>query len=62
MSYLTLSIQRVHLFNLLCFSDIDECKTATHNCSYGQMCYNLQGGFRCISFDCPHNYKKVSDM
>uniref|UniRef100_A0A671WW68 Fibulin 2 n=1 Tax=Sparus aurata TaxID=8175 RepID=A0A671WW68_SPAAU len=42
--------------------DIDECKTATHNCSYGQMCYNLQGGFRCISFDCPHNYKKVSDI
>ncbi|XP_042361236.1 fibulin-2-like [Plectropomus leopardus] len=41
--------------------DIDECTTGSHNCSYGQSCYNLQGSFRCLSFDCPHNYKKVSD-
>ncbi|KAM7402735.1 hypothetical protein PAMP_017949 [Pampus punctatissimus] len=41
--------------------DIDECKTGTHNCSYGQNCFNLQGGFKCLSFDCPKNYKKVSD-
>ncbi|CAJ1051861.1 fibulin-2 isoform X1 [Xyrichtys novacula] len=41
--------------------DIDECTTGTHNCSFTQTCYNLQGGFRCLSFGCPHNYKKVSD-
>ncbi|XP_035488307.1 fibulin-2 isoform X1 [Scophthalmus maximus] len=41
--------------------DIDECTTNTHNCSYEQTCYNLQGGFRCLSFTCPQNYKKVSD-
>ncbi|XP_034554253.1 fibulin-2 isoform X2 [Notolabrus celidotus] len=42
--------------------DIDECTTGTHNCSHTQTCYNLQGGFRCLSFNCPHNYKKVSDI
>uniref|UniRef100_UPI0037E888DE fibulin-2 n=1 Tax=Semicossyphus pulcher TaxID=241346 RepID=UPI0037E888DE len=42
--------------------DIDECTTGTHNCSYAQTCYNIQGGFRCLSFSCPHNYKKVSDI
>ncbi|XP_041837668.1 fibulin-2 isoform X2 [Melanotaenia boesemani] len=42
-------------------TDVDECSTGTHNCSFEQTCYNLQGGFRCLSFDCPHNYKKVSD-
>ncbi|XP_023280510.1 fibulin-2-like [Seriola lalandi dorsalis] len=41
--------------------DIDECTSGSHNCSYGQTCFNLQGGFRCLSFECPQNYKKVSD-
>ncbi|XP_036007896.1 fibulin-2 isoform X2 [Fundulus heteroclitus] len=40
--------------------DIDECRTGTHNCSFSQTCYNLQGSFKCVSFDCPQNYKKVS--
>ncbi|XP_068170745.1 fibulin-2 isoform X2 [Antennarius striatus] len=41
--------------------DIDECTSGSHNCSRRQTCYNLQGGFRCLAFDCPDNYKKVSD-
>ncbi|XP_047005580.1 fibulin-2 isoform X2 [Ictalurus punctatus] len=41
--------------------DIDECATGTHNCSTTQTCYNIQGGFRCLSFTCPENYRKVSD-
>ncbi|KAM9443553.1 fibulin-2 isoform 2-T3 [Clarias gariepinus] len=41
--------------------DIDECAAGTHNCSATQTCYNIQGGFRCMSFTCPENYKKVSD-
>ncbi|CAN9512183.1 unnamed protein product [Ophioblennius macclurei] len=42
-------------------TDIDECTTESHNCSVTQSCYNLQGSFRCLSFDCPPNYRKVSD-
>ncbi|KAM9813526.1 fibulin-2 [Neosynchiropus ocellatus] len=41
--------------------DIDECSTGRHNCSSGQVCYNLQGSYRCLSFNCPYNYQKVSD-
>lgn len=41
--------------------DVDECKAGSHNCSLEQTCYNLQGGFRCLSFSCPPNYKRISD-
>uniref|UniRef100_A0A8C5HC25 Fibulin-2-like n=1 Tax=Gouania willdenowi TaxID=441366 RepID=A0A8C5HC25_GOUWI len=41
--------------------DVDECTSGTHNCSSEQRCYNLQGSYRCLSFDCPISYKKVSD-
>ncbi|KAA0707653.1 Fibulin-2 [Triplophysa tibetana] len=41
--------------------DIDECAIGSHNCSASQTCFNIQGGFRCLSFTCPENYKKVSD-
>uniref|UniRef100_A0A667YZX6 Fibulin 2 n=1 Tax=Myripristis murdjan TaxID=586833 RepID=A0A667YZX6_9TELE len=42
-------------------NDIDECATRAHNCSVGETCYNIQGGYRCLAFSCPQNYRKVSD-
>ncbi|XP_041129580.1 fibulin-2-like isoform X2 [Polyodon spathula] len=42
--------------------DIDECAVGAHNCSTAETCYNIKGGFRCLSFSCPQNYKRVSDM
>ncbi|KAM6924580.1 fibulin-2 [Xenentodon cancila] len=41
--------------------DIDECATEAHNCSLADTCYNIQGGYRCLSLNCPPNYRKVSD-
>ncbi|KAI1891001.1 hypothetical protein AGOR_G00159370 [Albula goreensis] len=41
--------------------DIDECATGAHNCSATETCYNIQGSYRCLSFACPPNYRKVSD-
>uniref|UniRef100_A0A8C4GLH9 Fibulin 2 n=1 Tax=Dicentrarchus labrax TaxID=13489 RepID=A0A8C4GLH9_DICLA len=41
--------------------DIDECMTGAHNCSLAETCYNIQGGYRCLSLNCPPNYRKVSD-
>lgn len=42
-------------------TDIDECAAGAHNCSLAESCYNIQGGYRCLSLDCPPNYRKVSD-
>ncbi|XP_036386786.1 fibulin-2 [Megalops cyprinoides] len=41
--------------------DVDECAIGAHNCSSTETCYNIQGSFRCLSFACPPNYRKVSD-
>lgn len=41
--------------------DIDECATGAHNCSLAETCYNIQGGYRCLSLDCPPNYRKGTD-
>ncbi|KAJ8385313.1 hypothetical protein AAFF_G00190290 [Aldrovandia affinis] len=41
--------------------DVDECAIGAHNCSTTETCYNIQGSYRCLSFACPQNYRKVSD-
>uniref|UniRef100_A0A8I5N045 Fibulin-1 n=1 Tax=Papio anubis TaxID=9555 RepID=A0A8I5N045_PAPAN len=38
--------------------DIDECVTGIHNCSINETCFNIQGGFRCLVFECPENYRR----
>ncbi|XP_043934046.1 fibulin-2 isoform X3 [Protopterus annectens] len=42
--------------------DIDECSLGTHNCTSSETCFNIQGNYKCLLYDCPANYKKVSDM
>lgn len=44
-----------------CLTDIDECVTGIHNCSINETCFNIQGGFRCLAFDCPENYRRSAD-
>ncbi|KAL4612783.1 fibulin-1-like isoform X1 [Arapaima gigas] len=41
--------------------DLDECVTGTHNCSETETCFNVQGGFRCLSFECPPNYRRAGE-
>uniref|UniRef100_A0A452QXT9 Fibulin-2 n=1 Tax=Ursus americanus TaxID=9643 RepID=A0A452QXT9_URSAM len=41
--------------------DLDECALGTHNCSEAETCHNIRGGFRCLRFDCPPNYVRVSE-
>lgn len=42
-------------------ADIDECVTGIHNCSINETCFNIQGSFRCLSFECPENYRRSAD-
>ncbi|XP_078465755.1 fibulin-1-like [Lampetra planeri] len=41
--------------------DLDECGTGTHNCSSSENCFNMQGGFRCLSYQCPSNYRRSAE-
>ncbi|XP_006036367.2 fibulin-7-like [Alligator sinensis] len=46
-------------------NDVDECTNSQHNCSRGEICVNVFGGFRCVRPECPkprHNtsYVKTS--
>ncbi|XP_069501343.1 fibulin-2-like isoform X2 [Ambystoma mexicanum] len=41
--------------------DLDECALGTHNCSTSESCFNIHGGFRCLSFPCPQNYQRADD-
>ena len=38
---------------MLCFIDIDECNTRTHNCHPDANCTNTKGSFHCT---CEHGY------
>lgn len=50
-------------FTVLLWSlaDIDECVTGIHNCSINETCFNIQGSFRCLAFECPENYRRSAD-
>ncbi|XP_052005693.1 EGF-containing fibulin-like extracellular matrix protein 2 [Xyrauchen texanus] len=42
--------------------DIHECETGTHQCSDGQTCVNIHGGYKCVnSKSCQEPYVQVSD-
>nr|DBA18429.1 TPA: hypothetical protein GDO54_016672 [Pyxicephalus adspersus] len=47
--------------NGLSCKDIDECDIGTHNCSASEECYNILGSYKCLSSECPENYRKVSN-
>lgn len=48
-------------FSCCVLADIDECVTGIHNCSVNETCFNIQGGFRCLAFECPENYRRSGD-
>uniref|UniRef100_A0A665WL03 Fibulin-1 n=1 Tax=Echeneis naucrates TaxID=173247 RepID=A0A665WL03_ECHNA len=40
--------------------DIDECAAGSHTCSVSESCFNTQGGHRCLSFQCPPNFRQAA--
>lgn len=55
MTLMCLNFASVHVF-----LDIDECAVGVHTCSPSESCFNVQGGFRCLSFTCPANFLEVA--
>ncbi|XP_053324729.1 fibulin-2-like [Spea bombifrons] len=47
--------------NGLSCKDIDECEIGTHNCTSTEECYNVHGSYKCLSYECPENYRRVSN-
>nr|XP_040028926.1 fibulin-1-like [Gasterosteus aculeatus aculeatus] len=39
------------------FLDIDKCALGTHTCSFHGSCFNILGGFRCLSLACPQYFQ-----
>ncbi|XP_067327070.1 fibulin-7-like [Anolis sagrei] len=37
-------------------NDVDECAENQHNCSRGQTCVNVFGGYRCVRPECPKTF------
>ncbi|RXM91708.1 Fibulin-2 [Acipenser ruthenus] len=42
-------------------SDQDECALGTHNCTSPESCFNIEGGFRCLSVQCPPGYLRTEE-
>lgn len=46
---------------LLCV-DVNECESGTHQCTEGQSCVNIQGGYQCVDSNrCRDPYIHVSE-
>ncbi|XP_056132659.1 fibulin-1-like [Lampris incognitus] len=39
--------------------DIDECVAGSHTCSITESCFNVHGGYRCLSLQCPANFRQA---
>ncbi|XP_055761300.1 fibulin-1-like [Salvelinus fontinalis] len=42
-------------------SDMNECVAGSHSCAVTESCFNVKGGFRCLSFECPPNFRWAAE-